>query len=137
MGDGPPRGDASETPLGRVAVPKTGQKNALPRRDAPEVPVGMVVVPKTGQKPPFATQGCLWSTCGQGRRAEQIVRRIIMIEVKVLVGYAPWQMVSGGIGSRKGKGPTKWEGPPGTICHGAIMDRLFLQRRHWLPKRRT
>ena len=69
-----------------VAVPKTGQKNALPRRDAPEVPVGMVVVPKTGQKPPFATQGCLWSTCGQGRRAEQIVRRIIMIEVKVLVG---------------------------------------------------
>ena len=59
-----------------------------------------------------------------------------MVEVKVLVGYAPWQMVSGGIGSRKGKGPTKWEGPPGTICHGAIMDRLFLRRRHWLPKRR-
>ena len=59
-----------------------------------------------------------------------------MIEVKVLVGYAPWQMVSGGIGSRKGKGPTKWEGPPGTICHGVIMDRLFLRRRHWLPKRR-
>ena len=58
-----------------------------------------------------------------------------MIEVKVLVGYAPWQMVSGGIGSRKGKGPTKWEGPPGTICHGVIMDRLFLQRRHWLQKR--
>ena len=29
-----------------------------------------------------------------------------MIEVKVLVGYAPWQMVSGGIGSRK-------EGPDG------------------------
>ena len=41
-----------------------------------------------------------------------------------------------GIGSRKGKGPTKWEGPPGTICHGAIMDRLFLRRRHRLPKRR-
>ena len=40
-----------------------------------------------------------------------------------------------GIGSRK-EGPTKWEGPPGTICHGAIMDRLFLRRRHWLPKRR-
>ncbi|MDY3878773.1 hypothetical protein [Candidatus Cryptobacteroides sp.] len=29
------------------------------------------------------------------------MRRIIMVEVKVLVGYAPWQMVSGGIGSRK------------------------------------
>ena len=98
--------------MGRVPVPKTGQKNSLPRRDASGVPVGRVVVPK------------------------QIVRRIIMVEVKVLVGYAPWQMVSGGIGSRKGKGPTKWEGPPGTICHGAIMDRLFLRRRHWLPKRR-
>ena len=85
----------------------------------------------------FATQGWLWSTCGQGRRAEQIVRQIIMIEVKVLVGYAPWHMVSGGIGSRKGKGPTKWEGPPGTICHGAIMDRLFLRCRHRLPKRGT
>ena len=48
-----------------------------PRRDATEVLVGRVAVPK------------------------QIVRRIIMIEVKVLVGYAPWQMVSGGIGSRK------------------------------------
>ena len=130
------RDPATEVLVGRVAVPKTGQKNALPRRDAPEVPVGRVVVPKTGQKPPFATQGCLWSTCGQGGRAEQIVRRIIMIEVKVLVGYAPWQMVSGGIGSRKGKGPTKWEGPPGTICHGAIMDQLFIRRRHWLPKRR-
>ena len=37
------------------------------------------------------------------------MRRIIMIEVKVLVGYAPWQMVSGGIGSRK-EGPDrdKW-----------------------------
>ena len=83
-----------------------------PRRDASGVLVGRVAVSK------------------------RIVRRIIMIEVKVLVGYAPWQMVSGGIGSRKGKGPTKWEGPPGTICHGAIMNRLFLRRRHWLPKRR-
>ena len=140
--------------MGRVAVPKTGQKPPSPRGDVTEAPVGRVVVPKTGQKPPFATLGCLWSTCGQGgrakdrseelfatpgwlwstcgqgRRDEQIVRRIIMIEVKVLVGYAPWQMVPGGIGSRKGKGPTKWEGPPDTICHGAIMDRLFLRRRH-------
>ena len=98
--------------MGRVPVPKTGQKNSSPRRDGSGVPVGRVAVPK------------------------QIVRRIIMIEVKVLVGYAPWQMVSGGIGSRKGKGPTKWEGPPGTICHGAIMDQLFIRRRHWLPKRR-
>ena len=46
MGDGPPRGDASETPLGRVAVPKTGQKNALPREDATEASVGRVAVPK-------------------------------------------------------------------------------------------
>ena len=25
-------------------------------------------------------------------------------------------MAAGGIGSRKGKGPTKWEGPPAAIC---------------------
>ena len=32
-----------------------------------------------------------------------------MIEVKVLVGYAPWQMVSGGIGSRiEGPDGDKW-----------------------------
>ena len=77
-----PRDPALEVTVGRVVVPKIGQKNASPRRDATEVPVGRVVVPK------------------------QIVRLIIMIEVKVLVGYAPWQMVSGGIGSRK-------EGPDG------------------------
>ena len=56
--------------VGMVAVPMTGQKNALPRRDAPEVPVGRVVVPKTGQKPPFATKGCLRGTCRHGGRAE-------------------------------------------------------------------
>ena len=32
----------------RVAVPKTGLKNALPREDATEVLVGRVPVPKTG-----------------------------------------------------------------------------------------
>ena len=67
-----PRRVGSGALVGRVPVPKTGQKNSLPRRDASGVPVGRVVVPK------------------------QIVRRIIMVEVKVLVGYAPWQMVSGG-----------------------------------------
>ena len=54
-----PREDATETSVGRVAVPKDDQKNTLPRGDATEVPVGRVVVPKTGQKPPFATRGCL------------------------------------------------------------------------------
>ena len=39
------RDPATEVLVGRVAVPKTGQKNALPRRDATEVPVGRVVVP--------------------------------------------------------------------------------------------
>ena len=38
--------------------------------DATEAPVGRVAVPKIGQKPPFATRGWLWSTCGQGGRAE-------------------------------------------------------------------
>ena len=40
-----PREDFSEVPVGRGSVPNTGQKNALPRRDATEVPVGRVVVP--------------------------------------------------------------------------------------------
>ena len=41
-----PRGDATEAPVGRVAVPKTDQKNALPREDATEASVGRVAVPK-------------------------------------------------------------------------------------------
>ena len=32
--------------MGRGAVPKTGQKNASPREDATEIPVGRVAVPK-------------------------------------------------------------------------------------------
>ena len=52
------REDATEVPVGREAVPKTGLKSALPREDATETPVGRVAVPKTGQKTPFATQGC-------------------------------------------------------------------------------
>ena len=49
------REDATETSVGEVAVPKTGQKNALPRGDGSEVPVDRVAVPKsgydTGKKP--------------------------------------------------------------------------------------
>ena len=47
-----PREDATEASVGRVAVPKTGQKSTLPREDATEAPVDRVPVPKTGQKPP-------------------------------------------------------------------------------------
>ena len=36
--------------MGRVDVPKTGQKPLLPRGDGSEVPVGKVAVSKTGQK---------------------------------------------------------------------------------------
>ena len=43
------REDATETSVGRVAVPKTGKKNASPRGDATEVPLEGVPVPKTGQ----------------------------------------------------------------------------------------
>ena len=46
------REDATEAPVGRVAVSKTGQKSALPREDATEASVGRVAVPKTGQKTP-------------------------------------------------------------------------------------
>ena len=40
------REDATEAPVGKVTVPKTGKKNASPREDATEVPVGRVPVPK-------------------------------------------------------------------------------------------
>ena len=52
------RRDGSEVPVGKIVVPKTGQKPPSPREDASEAPVGKVAVPKTGQKPPFATRGC-------------------------------------------------------------------------------
>ena len=53
------REDGSEVLVGRVTVPKTGQKTPLPRGDATEAPVGRVAVPKTGKKPPFVTRGWL------------------------------------------------------------------------------
>ena len=37
---------ATETSVGRVAVPKTGKKNASPREDATEASVEGVPVPK-------------------------------------------------------------------------------------------
>ena len=41
------REDATETPVGKVAVTKTGHKNALPREDGSEIPLGGVAVPKS------------------------------------------------------------------------------------------
>ena len=41
-----------------VVVPKPVQKPPSPREDAPEAPVGKVAVPKSGQKTLFATRGC-------------------------------------------------------------------------------
>ena len=35
--------------MDKVVVPKDGQKNALPRGDGSEMPVGRVAVPKTGK----------------------------------------------------------------------------------------
>ena len=37
--------------MGRVAVPKTGQKTSSPREDATETSVGKVAVPKSGRGP--------------------------------------------------------------------------------------
>ena len=45
-----PREDATEMLVGRGAVPKTGQKNALPREDATEMPVDGVAVPRTASR---------------------------------------------------------------------------------------
>ena len=54
-----PRGDGSEVLVGRVTVPKTGQKTPSPREDSTETPVGSAAVPKTGQKTPIVTRGWL------------------------------------------------------------------------------
>ena len=43
------REDATEVPVGGVAVPKRRLKTASPRRDATEAPVDWVAVPKTGR----------------------------------------------------------------------------------------
>ncbi|MDY5317405.1 MAG: hypothetical protein SPH10_02845 [Candidatus Cryptobacteroides sp.] len=53
------RRDGSEVPVGKIVVPKTGQKLSSPREDATDASVGRVNVPKTGQKSLFATRGCL------------------------------------------------------------------------------
>ena len=42
------REDATEAPVGKVAVPKTGQKNALPREDATAASADRIAVPKSG-----------------------------------------------------------------------------------------
>ena len=41
------RRDGSEVPVGKIVVPKTGQKTPSPRRDVSEVPVEGVPVPRT------------------------------------------------------------------------------------------
>ena len=66
--------------MGRVAVPKTGQKTSSPREDATETSVGKVAVSKTGRGPVwagfrdivglFGTWGCYSSTCGLAGRGE-------------------------------------------------------------------
>ena len=96
-----PRRDGSGVLVGRAAVPKTVQKPPSPRRDGSGALVGRVDVPKTVQKPLLPRRDAPGVLVGRVAVPKQIVRRIIMIEVKVLVGYASWQMVPGGIGSRK------------------------------------
>ena len=56
--------------MGKVSVPKVRYKTISTREDAPEASVGKVALPKTSQKSPFATPGCLWSTCGPTLRAD-------------------------------------------------------------------
>ena len=47
-------------------------------------------------------------------------RHAIILAVRLLA--------TGGIGSRKGKGPTKWEGPPGDNSHIAIPKLNFITK---------
>ena len=45
-----PHWDGSEVPVGKVAVPKDGQKTPSPREDTTEGLVGRVAVPKSGRR---------------------------------------------------------------------------------------
>ena len=65
-----PREDATEVPVGKVAVPKGAHSTihrpvrhrfgaGLPRGDGSEAPMGKVAVSKDGQKTPFVTRRCL------------------------------------------------------------------------------
>ena len=58
-----PRENATEAPVGRVAVPKTGQKNALPREDATEMLEGMVAVLRTASRVEVSISGAVISVC--------------------------------------------------------------------------
>ena len=50
--------------------------------------------------------------CVQGNRLYQRAHIFIADDYKTR-----WHAVIVGIGSRQGKGPTKWEGPTVTACH--------------------
>ncbi|MDY5566801.1 MAG: hypothetical protein SPF58_05940 [Candidatus Cryptobacteroides sp.] len=71
------REDATEVPVGREAVPKTGLKSALPREDATEVPVGRVAVPKTGQKTPSPRGDATEVPVGRGAVPEGALAELI------------------------------------------------------------
>ena len=78
--------------------------------DGSGVLVGMVPVPGRG-----------WST-GSAEVADSCRRhwrpdRALGQNAVGVPAALRWQTVAGGIGSRKGKGPTKWEGPPAAVCH--------------------
>ena len=53
-----PRQDASGSLVGRVAVPKTGQKTASPRGDGSGVPVGGGLVTRVSIEDGLATHRC-------------------------------------------------------------------------------
>ena len=58
--------EATEATVGEVAVPKTGQKNALPRGDGSEVPVDRVAVTKTGHKNALSREDATEASVGRG-----------------------------------------------------------------------
>ena len=64
------REDATEASVGRVAVPKTGQKPPFATRECHGGTCGQGHRVKDGSEDPFATRGCHRGTCEQGGRAE-------------------------------------------------------------------
>ena len=134
-----PRQDASGVLVGMVPVSGRGwstggaevadsrRRHWLPKRevnqDAVGVPAALRWQTAAGDigNPTGTGPGRGWSAGGaevaDRRRKHWRPDRALDQDAVGVPAALRWQTVAGGIGSRKGKGPTKWEGPPAAVCH--------------------
>ena len=98
-----------------------------PRQDASGVLVGMVPVPGRGWSSGSAEVA---DSCRRHRQPDWALDQ----DAVGVPAALRWQTAAGGIGSRKGKGPTKWEGPPAAVCHLSATKQQQQSSRNKAPK---